>query len=147
MLAQRVWWPNMLRDIKAFVRGCPICQHNKDSTQAPAGLLQPVKVPHARFEVWSMDFITDLPMSNGFNAVFTSVDALTKYTQLTPCFVGEGHLAAPRVARLFFDAVVRFFGCPRKVLHNRDPRFTSNFWCALWRILGVSVALSSAYYP
>ena len=123
----------MLRDVKSFVRGCPICQHNKDSMQSPAGLFQPVEVRHVHFEVWSMDFITNLPMSNGFNTIFTCVDALTKYTQLTPCFVGEGRLSAPSVARLFFDAVVRLFGCPRKVLHDRDPRFTSNLCHVLWQ--------------
>ena len=124
------------------------------------------KVPHAHFEVWSMDFITDLPMSweaqkrtSVLRIRLQSASACVPYSpastssqstaglRLTPCFVGEGRLGAPSVARLFFDAVVRFFGCPRKVLHDRDPRFTSNFWRALWRILGVSVALSSAYHP
>ena len=75
--------------------------------------------------MWSMDFITDLPLSGSFNGVFTVVDKLTKWVKLIPVFMGEGVLSAASVARLFFDHVVRSFGVPHVVLHDRDPRFTS----------------------
>lgn len=94
-----------------------------------------------------MDFITDLPMSKGCNAIFTVVDKFGKNVRLTPCFVGEGRLSAPEVARMFFNAVVRLYGMPTCVLHDRDPRFTSNFWKSLWALMGVRVALSSAHHP
>lgn len=119
--------------MKKFIRGCAICQKSKDSTQAPAGLLHPVEIPAGRFEVWSMDFITDLPNCGNFNAIFTCVDKFTKLVRLMPCFVGAGNLSAPEVAKLFFENVVRFYGLPKVVLHDRDPRFTSNFWSALWK--------------
>ena len=61
--------------------------------------------------------------------------------------MGEGALSAQAVAQLFFDNVVRLFGLPRVVLHDRDPRFTSHFWRALWDMLGTRVALSSAFHP
>ena len=72
-----------------------------------------------------MDFITDLPLVDGKNALFVCVDKLTKYTRLCPCLVGEKALSAPAVAKLFFDNVVTLFGVPDSVLHDRDPRFTS----------------------
>ena len=40
------------------------------------------------FLVWSMDFITDLPLSRLFNGVFTIVDKLTKWVKLIPMVVG-----------------------------------------------------------
>lgn len=36
-----------------------------------------------------MDFITGLPLSGGFNAIYTCVERLTKLVRITPCFVGE----------------------------------------------------------
>ena len=55
-----------------------------------------------------MDFITGLPLCGGkFNAIFTCVDRLTKFTKLTPCSLGGGELAAESVAAMFFDSVVR----------------------------------------
>ena len=75
-----------------------------------------------------MDFITDLPESNGYNCIFTCVEKLTKYVVTIPCKMGDGSLSASDVADLFFVHVVSRFGVPRSVLHERDPRFTSSFW-------------------
>ena len=50
-----------------------------------------------------MDFITGLPLcANGFNAIFTCVDYLTKYLVLTACTLGAGELSAKKVAQLVF---------------------------------------------
>ena len=94
-----------------------------------------------------MDFITYLPESNGFNAIFTCVKRLTKLVRLTPCRFGDGLLDAKEVARLFFDRVVRDFGVPKVVVSDRDPRFTGAFWQALMAILGTKLAFSTAHHP
>ena len=91
--------------------------------------------------------MTDLPLCGGHNALFVVVDRLTKFCILIPCLVGEGALSAKTVAQLFFDHVVRWFGVPQSVLHDRDPRFTGLFWRELWRLLGTRVLLSCAYHP
>ena len=93
--------------------------------QVPAGLLHPVEIPHASFEVWSMDFITDLPPCGDFNGIYTCFDKLMKFVKLIPVLIGEGALSAPEVARLFFKHVVQLFGILRVVLHDHDARFTS----------------------
>ncbi len=128
LLASRVWWPGMIDDVRRVCAECEICQKAKDRTTAQPGLLHPVEVPQSRFDTWTMDFITDLPLSDGCNCVFTCVEKLSRYTVLIPCFMGEGALGASQVADLFFQHVVSRFGVPRSVLHDRDPRFTSAFW-------------------
>ena len=94
-----------------------------------------------------MDFITNLPTCNGFNAIYTCVDRLTKFVRLTPCTLGEGELSAEQVAHLFFDSVVRMFGLPDEIVHDRDPRFTAEFWRNLWSVVGSRTVFSSAYHP
>ena len=95
-----------------------------------------------------MDFVTNLPTcGNGFNAIFTCVDRLTKFVRLTPCILGAGELSAATVARLFFDSVVRLFGIPDNVVHDRDPRFTGEFWRCLWDLMGSKTVFTSAYHP
>ena len=61
--------------------------------------------------------------------------------------MGEGQLTTKEVATLFFNGVVRTYGLPRVVLHDRDPRFMSHFWKNLWALLGVRVVLSTAHHP
>ena len=61
--------------------------------------------------------------------------------------MGEGELSTENVAQLFFDFLVHIFGLPDKILHDRDPRFTADFWRHLWDSLGPIAVLSSSYHP
>ena len=77
----------------------------------------------------------------------TCIEGLLGYVHLIPCFMGEGELSAEHVAQLFFDSVVCVFGLPDEVLHDRDPRFTADFWRHLWDSLGSRAVFSTAYHP
>ena len=68
----------------------------------------------------------ELPFCDGYNAIFTCVDWLTKYCRLVPYFVGERALGTSLVAKIFFDNVVRFFGISGEEISGRDPRFTGS---------------------
>ena len=57
-----------------------------------------------------MDFITGLPLDNGYNAVFVCIDKLTKLVCLVPCTAREGELSDAATARLFLHHIVRYFG-------------------------------------
>ena len=50
-----------------------------------------------------MDFITGLPERNVNNALIVCCDKLGKLTRLVPTWVGENHLAAPEVAKMFLQ--------------------------------------------
>ena len=65
---------------------------------------------------------------------------------LIPCFKGKGALSASDCANLFFSNIIRLFGIPKIVLHDHNSRFTSNFWKALWELLGTRVLFTSDYY-
>ena len=76
----------------------------------------------------------------------TCIEGLLGYVRLIPCFIGEGELSAEQVAQLFVDSMVGVFGLPDEVLHDRDPRFTADFWRHLWDSLGSRAVFSSAYH-
>ena len=94
-----------------------------------------------------IDIITSLPEINGYDALIVCVDKFGKLCRLIPCRVGENALSATEITQLFFDNVVRLYGVPRYVLHDRDPRFTAQFWRALWKIMGCKTVFTSAYRP
>ena len=96
-----------------------------------------------------MDWITGLPPCGplGFNAIFPIVNRTIQGIQLAPCVLGVGEISAEATAKLFFDGIVRHYGRPDEVLHDRDPRFTANFWTALGKALGSKAVFSSAYHP
>ena len=84
-IAQIFYWPKMSTDIKKFVFSCPICQQIKHKRHPSYGILQPIPIPDKPFEVVTMDLITDLPESNGYNAIYVIVCKLTKYAFFIPC--------------------------------------------------------------
>ena len=93
-----------------------------------------------------MDFTSDLPLCNEFNGIYTFVYKLTKFVKFIPVSIVEGAFSAPEVPHLFFEHVMQLYSISHVVLHDRDTRFTANFWCCLWELLGSKVALSFAYH-
>ena len=94
-----------------------------------------------------MNFVTELPLSKDYNAIFVYVDWLTKYIKFIPCFMGEDLLIDEQVALLFFENVVQYFGISISVFYDRDPRFTSDFWQSLWKLIGSHATAISAHHP
>ena len=145
LLERLFWWPHMRADAERFVRTCVPCQRNKSSTQAPAGLLQPLPIPGRRWETVTMDLITKLPVTpTGCDAIMVFVDKLTKMVHLVACKEADGAL---ELANYFVTHVFRLHGVPRTLLSDRDPRFTSNLYKEIARLLHVKQAMSSAFHP
>lgn len=124
-LASVYYWPRMSQDIKHFVVSCDICQKVKLKTHGPLGYLQPIPIPLAPFEVVSMDFITELPKSNDYNAILVIVNKLTKYITIIPTTMGVDDTGT---AAIFFSKIVAQYGLPKQIITDRDSRWTGTFW-------------------
>jgi transposase InsO family protein len=51
------------------------------------------------------------------------------------------------VARVFVSEVIRLHGIPKKIISDRDSRFTSRFWTSLQSALGTQFNVSTTYHP
>lgn len=83
-LRRRFWWESLDKDVKEFVKACPICNQNKSSHQAPAGLLHPLPVLHRPWSHISLDFVTGLPPSQGHTTILTVVDWFSQMAHFIP---------------------------------------------------------------
>ena len=138
-------WKGVMGDVKAYVASCSVCMCSKTSTQVPLGLLHPLPVPTAKWEQISMDYVTGLPVTKSkHDAVLVITDRLTKMVVL---IATTKDVDAPHSAQLFVKHVFAHFGLPRIIVSDRDSRFVSAFWRALFRSLGTKLAYSSAYHP
>ena len=145
LLSRTYYWPGMHAEVKQYVTSCLACQSNKPNTQQPMGLLQPLPTPERRWDQVSMDLITQLPRTqSGHDAIVVFVDKLSKMVHVVPTTTTVN---APQLAGLFFRSVVRYHGVPSSIVSDRDVRFTSLFWRALWKQLGTRLAMSTAYHP
>ncbi len=72
------------------------------------------------------------------------VDRFSKWCKLIPL---RGLPTALETAETLFQHVFRNFGLPENIVSDRGSQFTSRVWRAFFRLLGVSVSLSSGYHP
>jgi transposase InsO family protein len=143
LVSREFWWPGMSTFVKDYVDGCATCQATKikPRTQVP---LQPNQVPTDVWGVITMDFITDLPNSRGYDSLFVVVDRLSKATIITPC---TKSIMASDTSRIYMEHVWRHTGLPRQVISDRGPQFALKVMQEVWKKLGIQSTMSTAFHP
>lgn len=143
-LSRAFWWPGAGRDVADYVKTCEPCARAKALRQAPRGLLQPLPTPARPFASISLDFITDLPPSNGFTCIMVVVCRLSKMVRLVPL---PALPSSAETADALLHHVVRSFGLPEDIVSDRGSQFTSSFWSALMAALKIKHKPSTAFHP
>src|SRR5260221_14131059 len=91
-----------------------------------------------------MDLITQLPKSQGYDAILTIVDqGCSRAAVFIPC---KTTISGEEVVILYLENVYQWFGLPNKIISDRDPRFTSHFTKALCCKLQINQNISTAFY-
>jgi hypothetical protein len=145
LISRQYCWDGMYDEVKKYVLSCLQCQMNKARNSSKLGLLQPLPIPNNKWEQVSMDFIMPLPKTNkGHDAILVIVDKLTKMSRFIPTFTT---VTATDVAKIFMNEIVRYHGLPMSIISDRDARFTSLFWKSVWKLLGTSLNMSTAFHP
>uniref|UniRef100_A0A3B1J2C0 Gypsy retrotransposon integrase-like protein 1 n=1 Tax=Astyanax mexicanus TaxID=7994 RepID=A0A3B1J2C0_ASTMX len=144
LISSRYWWDTMRADVHAFVTSCSICAQCKTPKTLPAGKLMPLPVPERPWSHLAMDFVTDLPVSEGYTTILTVVDRFSRGVKFIPFTALP---TAFQTAQAIYTHVFRHFGVPEDILSDRGPQFTSRVWRAFFEHLGVHVSLTSGFHP
>jgi hypothetical protein len=144
-LKQRLYWRGMDRDAAEYVSSCESCQRNKPSQQATPGLLQQMAVPDEPLHTVHLDFKVGLPPTKGrgYTAYLSITDRLSGLFHHGCCVEA---ISAEQTAWLLWHNWIRLHGLPAVIVSDRDPRFVSRFWRALWALLGVKLPMSSSMH-
>ena len=143
-LSGKFYWKRMKADLTKFVQTCDVCQKIKSPNFNKYGYLIPNPIPSRPYQSVAMDFIVNLPWSDGFNAIHVTVDRLTKHGTFTPTTTG---LNTEDFGALFVKKIVCRFGLPESIICDRDPRWTSDFWKGIAKFLRTKMSLSSSHHP
>jgi len=90
------------------------------------------------------DFITKLPIEQGYDSILVVVDRLTKMVYFISTI--EKTLAEG-LARLFRDNVWKLHGLPESIISDRGPQFVAEIIQELNRMLGIESKLLMAFHP
>jgi len=134
----------MSRYIRQYVSTCDLCLRTKLIRQAPVGELHPLRIPDSRWDTLSVDFVVELLLSSGHDAVMTVVDLVSKQAYFIPTHTT---VTAEGAARLFLHQVWKLHGLPKYVVSDRGPQFIARFTKELYRLLGIKLVSSTAWHP
>ena len=115
----------MARHVAQYVASCDTSQCTKGENQRPGGLLKPILMSGKPWHDIAMDFLTDLPMSDGQISLLVVVHRFSKMLHIVPLKEGT---SAQDVVKAFFANVAHLHGLPATIITDRDPRFQSLFW-------------------
>src|SRR6266571_887890 len=132
----------MQQDVRDYVRGCAECQRNKINTRPTRAPLSPIFPTHEAmpFETVALDFITKLPVSQGYDSILTVTDHdCTKAAVFIPC---KESMMAKETAGLIVQHIFPRFGLPLKFISDRDLKFASKFIRGLCKGTGTTQNIS-----
>eukprot|EP00035_Acanthoeca_spectabilis_P017721 m.373535 g.373535 ORF g.373535 m.373535 type:complete len:1017 (+) comp16690_c0_seq26:848-3898(+) len=139
---------NMHKTCRNFVKACRACAISKPNrhpdTQAALSIPAPILVP---FSDLSTDFM-EMPEAahNGITYDFIQVFVcgLTGAIHGLPC---SKTITGAESADLYYHKLFPFWGMPRVLRSDRDPRFTDAFYKQLQRLTGTDLAFTTANNP
>src|SRR5437588_13007236 len=111
----------MTEFVKAYSKGCAICQTTK--IRPPVKVpLKPTEIPEGLWEMITMDFITDLLTSKGYDSILTVVNRHSKAIILSPC---NKTIMAEQTSQLLVDNIWKCTGFPKVIILDQEPQFAA----------------------
>jgi transposase InsO family protein len=129
---------------KTYVTGCDTCQRMKNRPQQPYGPLMPNPIPHRPWDIISVDLITQLPESDGYDAICVVVDRLTKRAHF---FAITNEFSAKDLANLLYERVWTQHGLPLQIISDRGVQFAAKLFQEWCQLLGIQSSISTTYHP
>src|ERR1700731_5239655 len=109
-----------------------------------ANPIDPHAIPAGPWEETSWDIIGPLPKSKSHNGILVIINQFTKRLILEPInmkLTTDGALA------ILCDRVFREHRLPKKIISDRDQRFTSKLIITFYKTMGIQANPSTAYHP
>jgi hypothetical protein len=121
-IRKHYWWPGMYMFVRNYIVGCVTCQQNKINTHLTTPPLTPIRSMGGRpFLMITMDFITNLPNSHGYDLILVVVDhSSTKRVVLIPCTKTFGAL---ETTDALLRNVYQRFRLLDMIISNQGPQF------------------------
>ena len=141
LVRHRFYWPNMTRDVEAYLENCERCVKRKARDPAPAPLV-PLKVSEP-MELLAMDFLSLEKGKGGYENILVVTDAFTKFAWAFPA----RNQKATTVAKLIWERILMHYGFPKRLHSDQGRDFESRLIKDLCRLANIEKSRTTPYHP
>ena len=142
---ERFWWPMIVEDCKALVRGCSrCCVFEGVIPKAPLCPIRahtPLELVHVDFT--SMESTMELNKPPSIKNIIIIMDHFTHYTLA----VVTKDQTAKSIAKVLYERFIAVFGMPVKLLSDWGANFTSVLVEELCAMVSIQKCQTAAYHP
>ncbi|MCP5016830.1 MAG: transposase family protein, partial [Ketobacter sp.] len=143
LMAGKVYWKGMIRDIRRFVSGCDTCYLSKQTPNRREGYMNQF-ITTKPFEIVHMDIVGPLPRTKSGNRyILTMMD---RYSRMVKC-ICLPIITASAIASAVRNHWLLNFGTPEYLLSDRGSYFTGFIFKLLGKLSGFNQLFTSAYHP
>lgn len=112
-IQEKYYWPNMILDIKKYVKSCLLCQQYKASNSTPVGLMADYPRMFCPGKAYSVDIVGPLPMTARKNRfIVTAVDISSRWIVASPLRSATGQ----NIWKFLLNNIILEFGNPDFIL-------------------------------
>jgi transposase InsO family protein len=142
LISARYVWPGLSADVTTWCRQCVNCQRSKivRHVHLPP---EPIAIPPRRFAHLHVDLVGPLPVSRGFQYIFTIIDRTSRWVEAVPLVA----TTAADCAEALFHAWITRYGVPAAITSDRGPQFSSAVWAAVCELLHIDHHSTTAFHP
>lgn len=143
--------------VRKFVQHCKVCRENQQDRNPTPGSLMPIRTPPIPYHTITLDLITDMPevkskdtfwSISGWEILNCLMTVSCKFSKKTLLIPGSVTYTAKEWAIVLLRALeYADWGLPSQIISDRDRKFVSDLWKALFTLLKVSQLFSTAYHP
>jgi len=138
--SEYIYWPEMPKDFRDFVRQCELCQANKERNTLSTGDAQTLPFPSEIFSSHAMDFMGPFTKLKGQDSVLVVVDRAVGFPWLISTSVTA---TGVKTTGLLRPHIFTPHGVPTSIVTDGDPRFTSKFSKQTLKTMGIEHILAA----
>ncbi len=124
LLSWQFFWPEMLQDVCTFCQNCNKCHMNNSWKDRQQGFLKPLSVLKRIWQKIFIDFVVDLPSSEGCMNLLIITDCFSKRVILELC----KNMTAEWVAQTFIQCFYWAHELFTAIVLNWGTQFVSSLW-------------------
>ena len=104
----------------------------------------PNAIPEKPWSHIPADFITKLPLAQGYNTILVVCDQFNKMAHF---IATTEKMSAEGLAKLFWDHIWKLHRLPESIISDKGVQFAAGMMKELNNLLGIQTKLSMVYHP